>query len=152
MRISDFGLAKLLRLNQSKTHTNIRGTKGYVAPEWFRNMPITPKFDVYSYGVVLLEIICCHRSVDMETIEEEKAILTDWAYDCYREGALDALVEYNVEELDDKEKLEGYVMVAIWCIQEDPSLRPTMRRVTQMLEGVVEVLVPPCPFLFGRTG
>ena len=152
MRISDFGLAKLLRLNQSKTHTNIRGTKGYVAPEWFRNMPITPKFDVYSYGVVLLGIICCHRSVDMETIEEKKAILTDWAYDCYREGALDALVEYNVEELDDKEKLEGYVMVAIWCIQEDPSLRPTMRRVTQMLEGVVEVLVPPCPFLFGRTG
>uniref|UniRef100_A0A7N2QXE7 Uncharacterized protein n=1 Tax=Quercus lobata TaxID=97700 RepID=A0A7N2QXE7_QUELO len=64
------------------------------------------------------------------------------------EGALDALVEYNVEELDDKEKLERYVMVAIWCIQEDPSLRPTMRRVTQMLEGVVEVLVPPGPILF----
>ena len=88
----------------------------------------------------------------METIEEEKAILTDWDYDCYREGALDALVEYNVEELDDKEKLERYVMVAIWCIQEDPSLRPTMNRVTQMLEGVVEVLVPPCRFLFSRTG
>ena len=152
VRISDFGLAKLLRMNQSKTHTNIRGTKGYVAPEWFRNMPITPKVDVYSYGVILLEIICCRRSVDMENTEEEKAILTDWAYDCYREGALDALVEYNVEELDDKEKLERYVMIAIWCIQEDPSLRPTMRRVTQMLEGVVEVLVPPCPFLFSRTG
>ena len=152
VRISDFGLAKLLRMNQSKTHTNIRGTKGYVAPEWFRNMPITPKVDVYSYGVILLEIICCRRSVDMENTEEEKAILTDWAYDCYREGALDALVEYNVEELDDKEKLERYVMVAIWCIQEDPSLRPTMRRVMQMLEGVVEVFVPPCPFLFSRTG
>ncbi|KAK9999254.1 hypothetical protein SO802_018857 [Lithocarpus litseifolius] len=151
-RISDFGLAKLLIMNQSKTHTNIRGTKGYVAPEWFRNMPITPKVDVYSYGVMLLEIICCRKSVEMETIEEEKAILTDWAYDCYREEALDALVEYNVEELDDKGKLERYVMVAIWCIQEDPSLRPTMRRVTQMLEGVVEVLVPPCPFLFSRTG
>ena len=152
VRIFDFGLAKLLRLNQRKTHTNIRGTKGYVAPEWFRNMLIIPKVDVYSYSVMLLEIICCHRSIDMETIEEEKAILTDWAYDCHREGALDALVEYNVEELDDKEKLERYVMVAIWCIQEDPSLRPTMNRVTQMLEGVVEVLVPPCPFLFGRTG
>ena len=88
----------------------------------------------------------------METIEEEKAILTDWAYDCYREGALNAIVEYNVEELDDKEKLERYVMVAIWCIQEDPSLRPTMNRVTQMLEVVVEVLVPPCLFLFSRTG
>ena len=138
--------------NQSKTHTNIKGTKGYVAPEWFRNMPITPKVDVYSYGVMLQDIICCRKSVDMETIEEEKAILTDWAYDCYREGALGALVEYNVEELDDKGKLERYVMVAIWCIEEDPFLRPTMRRVTQMLEGVVKVLVPPCPFLFSRTG
>ena len=66
----------------------------------------------------------------MKTTEEEKAILTDWAYDCYREGVLDALVEYDVEVLDDREKLERYIMLAIWCIQEDPSLRPTMMRVT----------------------
>ncbi|KAM4083953.1 hypothetical protein ACB094_08G096100 [Castanea mollissima] len=151
-RIADFGLAKLLMMDQSQTRTAIRGTKGYVAPEWFRNMPITAKVDVYSFGVMLLEIICCRRSVDVETIEEEKAILTDWAYDCYREGVLDALVEHDVEVLNDREKLEKYVMVAIWCIQEDPSLRPTMRRVTQMLEGVVEVLVPPCPCPLSRTG
>uniref|UniRef100_A0A2N9HW91 Non-specific serine/threonine protein kinase n=1 Tax=Fagus sylvatica TaxID=28930 RepID=A0A2N9HW91_FAGSY len=151
-RISDFGLAKRLIMDQSKTHTNIRGTKGYVAPEWFRNMPITAKVDVYSYGVMLLEIICCQRSVDMETIEEEKAILTDWAYDCYREGRLESLVKYDVEALDDWKKLERFVMVAIWCIQEDPSLRPTMRRATQMLEGVVEVLVPPCPYPYSKSG
>uniref|UniRef100_A0A2N9J6Q9 Receptor-like serine/threonine-protein kinase n=1 Tax=Fagus sylvatica TaxID=28930 RepID=A0A2N9J6Q9_FAGSY len=151
-RIADFGLAKLLMMDQSQTLTHIRGTKGYVAPEWFRNMPITAKVDVYSYGVMLLEIICCRRSVDMETCEEETAILTDWAYDCYREGSLDALVEYNVEALADREKLERFVRIAIWCIQEDPSLRPTMRRVTQMLEGVVEVLVPPCPNPFGKPG
>jgi hypothetical protein len=82
----------------------------------------------------------------METIGEEKAILTDWAYDCYQEGRLESLVKYDVEALDDWKKLERFVMVAIWCIQEDPSLRPTMRRATQMLEGVVEVLVPPCPY------
>ena len=76
-------------------------------------MPITPKVDIYNFGVMLLEIIHCRRSVDMETIVEEKAILTDWAYDSYGEGALDALVEYNVVELEDKEKLERYVMVAI---------------------------------------
>ncbi|XP_030949512.1 G-type lectin S-receptor-like serine/threonine-protein kinase RLK1 [Quercus lobata] len=150
-RIADFGLAKLLMMDQSHTRTAIRGTKGYVAPEWFRNMPITAKVDVYSFGVMLLEIICCRKSIDVETIEEEKAILTDWAYDCYRDGVLDALVELDVEILNDREKLEKYVMVAIWCIQEDPSLRPTMRRVTQMLEGVVEVLVPPCPCPFSRT-
>ncbi|CAI8592488.1 unnamed protein product [Vicia faba] len=135
-RISDFGLAKLMNMNQSKTNTGIRGTKGYVALEWFKNMPITAQVDVYSYGVVLLEIISCRRCVqEMEQEDEEKAILTDWAYDCYKDGAVDALVEGDNEALDDKEKLEKLVMIAIWCVQEDPVLRPSMRNVIHMLEG-----------------
>ncbi|CAB4281752.1 unnamed protein product [Prunus armeniaca] len=146
-RISDFGLAKLLMMNQSHTHTAIRGTKGYVAPEWFSNMPITAKVDVYSFGVVLLEIICCRRSIDVNNSREERAILTDWVYDCYCGGMLDAVLvlDNEVQALDDRMKPEKLVMIAIWCIQDDPSLRPTMRKVVQMLEGVVEVHVPPCP-------
>nr|KYP40306.1 putative LRR receptor-like serine/threonine-protein kinase At2g23950 family [Cajanus cajan] len=146
-RISDFGLAKLLNMNQTRTNTAIRGTKGYVAIEWFKNMPITAKVDVYSYGVMLLEIVSCRKSVQFEEEDEEKAILTDWAYDCYNEGALHALVEDDKEALDDMNTLEKLVMIALWCVQEDPDLRPTMRNVTQMLEGVVEVKVPPCPSL-----
>ncbi|CAL9021997.1 unnamed protein product [Prunus brigantina] len=142
-RIADFGLAKLSMMNQSHTSTGIRGTKGYAAPEWFRNMPITTKVDVYSFGVVLLEIICCRRSVNNNC--EEKAILTNWVYDCYQEGKIDAVLDHETEALHDKKNLEKSVMVAIWCIQEDPSLRPTMRKVVQMLEGVVEVHAPPCP-------
>lgn len=65
-RISDFGLAKLLAMNQSKTLTNIRGTKGYVAPEWFRNTQITVKVDVYSFGVVLLEMIACRKIMETD--------------------------------------------------------------------------------------
>ncbi|EXB28985.1 G-type lectin S-receptor-like serine/threonine-protein kinase RLK1 [Morus notabilis] len=145
-KISDFGLAKLLMMNQSQTHTAIRGTKGYVAPEWFRNMPITAKVDVYSFGVVLLEIICCRRSVDSESNDEGKEILTDWAYDCFVEGALNVLVNWEAEALDDIKKLETYLKVSMWCIQENPALRPTMRKVVQMLEGVVEVHAPPCPY------
>ncbi|TKY68746.1 G-type lectin S-receptor serine/threonine-protein kinase RLK1 [Spatholobus suberectus] len=144
-RISDFGLSKLLNMNQSRTNTAIRGTKGYVALEWFKNMPITAKVDVYSYGVLLLEIVSCRKSVESEAEDEEKAILTEWAYDCYVEGALHALVENDKEALDDMEMVEKFVMIALWCVQEDPGLRPTMRNVTQMLEGVVEVQVPPCP-------
>ncbi|KAM1753087.1 hypothetical protein ACFX12_005714 [Malus domestica] len=148
--ISDFGLAKLLLMNQSQTLTAIRGTRGYVAPEWFRSLPITTKVDVYSFGVVLLEIICCRRSVDNEGNCEEKAILTYWVYDCYIEGALDDVVDHEVEALCDRTILEKFVMVAIWCIQEDPSLRPTMMKVVQMLEGVAEVPVPPCPSPYTR--
>ncbi|KAM7497338.1 hypothetical protein LguiA_021752 [Lonicera macranthoides] len=137
-RISDFGLAKLLRIDQSETQTDIRGTKGYVAPEWFRNMPVTVKTDVYSFGVLLLEIICCRRNVDMD-VGEERAILTYWAYDCFTEGVIDTLVENDGDAISDRKKLQRFVMVAIWCIQEDPSLRPNMKKVVLMLEGIVEI-------------
>ncbi|XVF16795.1 hypothetical protein REPUB_Repub10bG0063100 [Reevesia pubescens] len=63
-KISDFGLAKLLKPNQTKTFTGIRGTGGYVAPEWHRKLLVTVKVDVYSFGIVVLEIICCRRSVN----------------------------------------------------------------------------------------
>ncbi|XP_021728894.1 G-type lectin S-receptor-like serine/threonine-protein kinase LECRK3 [Chenopodium quinoa] len=149
-RISDFGLAKLLVLNQTHTNTGIRGTKGYVAPEWFRNKPITVKVDVYSFGVLLLEIICCQKSVRI--VEENAEILTDWTFDCYRSDKLDQLVNDDMEALKDMIRLKRFVMVALWCIQEDPSLRPTMRTVTQMLAGLAEVPNnPPCSTSFSVT-
>ena len=77
-KISDFGLAKLLKPDQSKTFTDIRGTRGDVAPKWHRKMPVTIKVNVYSFGVVLLEIICCRKNVDFNFPEEE-AILEEWA-------------------------------------------------------------------------
>ncbi|KAK1287087.1 G-type lectin S-receptor-like serine/threonine-protein kinase RLK1 [Acorus calamus] len=144
-RISDFGLAKFLNTGQTRTNTGIRGTKGYVAPEWFKKMAITAKVDVYSFGVMLLEIICCRKNVEMEMDNEEAAILTDWAYDCFREGRLDALVNDDEELSSDLQRFERFLKVAIWCIQEDPMLRPPMKKVRQMLEGAVEVAVPPDP-------
>ncbi|MFQ6625921.1 hypothetical protein Gotur_004610, partial [Gossypium turneri] len=119
------------------------GTKGYVAPEWFKTVPVSVKVDVYSFGVLLLEIICCRRNVAMDVGEVERAILTDWACDCFLEGAVDALVDTDAEALSDKMKLERFVMVALWCIQEDISLRPTMKKVLLMLEGIIQVPAPP---------
>ncbi|CAF2017640.1 unnamed protein product [Brassica napus] len=143
-RISDFGLAKLLMMNQTHTLTNIRGTKGYVAPEWFRNSPITSKVDVYSYGVMLLEIVCCKKAVDLD----ESVILIDWAYDCFRDRRLEDLIEDDLEAIEDMEMVERYVKIGIWCIQEESGLRPNMRNITQMLEGVTQVRDPPnpCPY------
>ncbi|GMI65457.1 hypothetical protein HRI_000215000 [Hibiscus trionum] len=144
-KISDFGLAKLLLNNKTRTQTGIRGTKGYVAPEWFRNTPVSVKVDVYSFGVMLLEIICCRRCVEVEM--EEAAILTEWAFQCYSEGMIGKLVENDEEARNDVGNLEMLLKVAIWCVQEEPILRPSMRIVTMMLEGAVHVPNPPCPFL-----
>ncbi|XVE78821.1 hypothetical protein DITRI_Ditri14bG0008700 [Diplodiscus trichospermus] len=151
-RISDFGLSKLLMMDQTQTKTAIRGTKGYVAPEWFRNLPVTAKVDVYSFGVLLVEIICCRKSVvDEENGEGHNSILTYWAYDCYVEGTMEDLIGDEMEAINDMKNLERFFVVAFWCIQEDPNLRPTMRRVTHMLEGVLQVTVPPNPFPFTST-
>ncbi|KAK6925694.1 Bulb-type lectin domain [Dillenia turbinata] len=147
-KISDFGLAKLLSTNQTQTTTGIRGTKGYVAPEWFKNMPITIKVDVYSYGILLLELLFCRKNFEPMSSDENSVILADWAYDCYKNKRLSLLIENDEDALHDMKRLERFVMVALWCIQEDPSLRPTMRKVTQMLEGAVEVSAPPDPSSF----
>uniref|UniRef100_A0A2N9F8M9 Non-specific serine/threonine protein kinase n=1 Tax=Fagus sylvatica TaxID=28930 RepID=A0A2N9F8M9_FAGSY len=146
-RISDFGLAKLLKTDQTRTTTGIRGTKGYVAPEWFRSMPVTVKVDVYSFGILLLELICCRKNFDAKE-QEDLMILADWAYDCFKDMKLELLVANDEEAIHDMKRVEKYVMIAIWCIQEDPSIRPTMKKVVQMMEGAVEVSVPPTPSSF----
>ncbi|PKU76970.1 G-type lectin S-receptor-like serine/threonine-protein kinase LECRK3 [Dendrobium catenatum] len=142
-RISDFGLAKLLKKDQTRTNTGIRGTKGYVAPEWFRNAGISAKVDVYSFGVMVLEILFCRRNVEKD-MDEEKALLTFWVSDCYNDGRIDALVEGDEEAMADMGRVQRFVMVALWCVQEEPAMRPTMGQVTQMLEGAVAINpVPP---------
>ncbi|KAK7314303.1 hypothetical protein VNO77_39519 [Canavalia gladiata] len=147
-RIADFGLAKLLLAEQTRAaKTGLRGTIGYFAPEWFRKASITTKVDVYSFGVVLLEIICCTSSVAFAMASEEEALI-DWAYHCYSQGKVAKLVENDDEAKGDIKRVEKHVMVAIWCIQEDPSLRPSMKKVTQMLEDVTTVSVPPRPSMF----
>ncbi|KAL5762812.1 hypothetical protein ACOSP7_019076 [Xanthoceras sorbifolium] len=145
-RISDFGLAKLLLADQTRAaRTGRRGTIGYFAPEWFRKASISVKVDVYSFGVMLLEIICCKSSVAFAMGNQEEALM-DWAYDCYKKRKLDQLTENDEEASNDMKGVERLVMVALWCIQEDASLRPSMKKVIQMLEGVTEVSVPPYPW------
>ncbi|CAM0907970.1 unnamed protein product [Alopecurus aequalis] len=147
-KIADFGLAKLLRANQTQTNTGIRGTRGYVAPEWFKNIGITSKVDVYSFGVILLELVCCRRNVELEIADEERTILTYWANDCYRCGRIDLLVEGDDEAIFNIKKAERFVAVSLWCLQEEPTMRPTMLKVTQMLDGAVQIPTPPDPSSF----
>ena len=141
-KISDFGLAKFLMPDQTRTFTGARGTRGYVAPEWHKNIPISVKADVYSYGIVLLEIVCCRKNIDVNASTAEEIVLSSWAFRCYAARELYKLV---IGEEVDKMSLENMVQVGLWCIQEEPALRPSMKSVVLMLEGITEVPVPPCP-------
>ncbi|XP_062083445.1 G-type lectin S-receptor-like serine/threonine-protein kinase LECRK3 [Humulus lupulus] len=148
-RISDFGMAKILGLSQTHSYCNnsIRGTKGYIAPEWFRSAaPITARVDVYSFGVMLLEIVSCRRNDNV--LNEcggggETGFLIDWAYECYNNERVEGLVENDIEAMAEVEMVERFVKVALWCLQEDPSQRPSMKKVLLMLEGIVVVSAPP---------
>ena len=146
-KIADFGLAKLLMKDQTRTNTNVRGTMGYIAPEWLKNAPVTTKVDVYSFGVMLLEIIFCRKHMELhsgdESMEVEYTILTDWILSCLRAGNLETTVSHDFEVLSDYKRFERMVMVGVWCICSNPTLRPSMKKVVQMLEGTVEVDVPP---------
>lgn len=78
-KVSDFGLAKLMGREASRVVTMVRGTRGYLAPEWISNRPITVKADVYSYGMLLFEIIGGRRNLDM-TYDAEDFFYPGWAF------------------------------------------------------------------------
>ena len=72
--------------------------------------------DVYSFDILLLELICNRKSFEAEAKDEDQMIIANWAYDCYKDKKMDLLVENDVEAIDDMRRLEKYVMIAIWCI------------------------------------
>ncbi|XP_041003917.1 G-type lectin S-receptor-like serine/threonine-protein kinase LECRK2 [Juglans microcarpa x Juglans regia] len=100
---------------------------------------MTIKVDVYSFGIMLLEIICCRRNADFD-LPEEEALLEEWAYHCFECGELGKLLN---NEVVDKKQQERMVMVALWCILDEPSLRPSIKKVLHMLEGTVDIPIPP---------
>ncbi|KAH1053946.1 hypothetical protein GLYMA_08G307400v4 [Glycine max] len=147
-KISDFGLAKLLMKDKTRTSTNARGTVGYMAPEWLKNAPVTTKVDIYSFGVVLLETIFCRRHIELHRINDETTggddmILIDWVLYLAKENSLRAAVVDDLEVESDFKRFERMVMVGLWCVYPNSTLRPSMKVVAQMLEGNIEVGVPP---------
>ncbi|KAJ7969719.1 S-receptor-like serine/threonine-protein kinase [Quillaja saponaria] len=144
-KVSDFGLAKLInpKDHRYRTLTSVRGTRGYLAPEWLANLPITSKSDVYSYGMVLLEIVSGRRNFEVsEKTNRQKFAI--WAYEEYEKGNIKEILDKRLTDQDvDMEQAKRAIQVSFWCIQELPSLRPTMGKVVQMLEGITEIERPP---------
>ncbi|XP_020158728.1 G-type lectin S-receptor-like serine/threonine-protein kinase SD2-5 [Aegilops tauschii subsp. strangulata] len=142
VKVSDFGLAKLMSREQSHVFTTMRGTRGYLAPEWITNYAISEKSDVYSYGMVLLEIISGRKNFD--PVEgSEKAHFPSFAFKKLEEGDLREILDAKLRYNDKDERLEIAIKVALWCIQEDFYQRPSMSKVVQMLECVCDVPQPP---------
>ncbi|XP_073052734.1 LOW QUALITY PROTEIN: G-type lectin S-receptor-like serine/threonine-protein kinase At1g34300 [Primulina eburnea] len=146
-KVSDFGLAKLINAkdHRYRTLTSVRGTRGYLAPEWLANLSMTSKSDVYSYGLVLLEIVSGRRNFDVSEETHHKKFSL-WAYEAYEKGNFTEIVDDRLfgHEMNMEQVLRA-IEVSFWCIQEQPCQRPMMSKVVQMLEGIVEFDRPPAP-------
>ncbi|XP_042492795.1 G-type lectin S-receptor-like serine/threonine-protein kinase SD2-5 isoform X2 [Macadamia integrifolia] len=141
-KVSDFGLAKLMTREQSHVFTTLRGTRGYLAPEWITNYAISEKSDVYSFGMVLLEIIGGRKNFDPSETSE-KAHFPSYAFKMMEEGRTREILDSKLNIHKDDERVITAIKVALWCIREDMYLRPSMTKVVQMLEGLSTVPQPP---------
>lgn len=145
-KVSDFGLSRSMERGQSRLVTTMRGTPGYLAPEWLSEAGIDNKTDVYSFGMVVLELVSGRRSVDQSQDNPEYWFLPAMAFKKLQEDLameiVDPLLHGKLDESDCKQALM-MISVALWCIQEDATLRPMMSSVVQMLEGNIKVEKPP---------
>ncbi|URE36152.1 hypothetical protein MUK42_03429 [Musa troglodytarum] len=147
VKISDFGLAKLLSPEQSGLFTTMRGTRGYLAPEWLTNAAISDRTDVYSFGMVLLEIVHGRKnrsgaSEEGEEEEEGGGYFPLVALEGHEEGRYLQLADQRLEGRVREEEVARVVKLALCCLHEEPRLRPSMAVVVGMLEGNMEVWEP----------
>jgi serine/threonine protein kinase len=150
-KIADFGMAVFVGRDFSRVLTTFRGTAGYLAPEWLSGVAITPKADVYSFGMVLMEIISGRRNspevVHTSDNNPHAAYFPVHAVGKLHEGDVWSLVDPRLQGEFDVAEAERVCKLACWCIQEDENQRPTMGEVVRCLEGLQELDMPPMPRL-----
>lgn len=155
-KVSDFGLAKLANKKDKVSMSRMRGTRGYMAPEWVKTEePITAKADVYSFGMVLLEIVSGVRNTNFQrsSIDSAEWYYPRWAFEkVYTERKVEEILDRHILNCYDDRihfpKVDRMVKTAMWCLQDRPELRPSMGKVAKMLEGTVEITEPGKPTIF----
>ncbi|KAL6861534.1 hypothetical protein ACP4OV_017234 [Aristida adscensionis] len=150
--VGDFGLATLMGKEQSRVvTTTVRGTAGYLAPEWLLGAGVTDRSDVYSYGVVLMEMLAGRRSLQAEEAAGAGGSRR-WSYlprlvaEKAREGRVMEVLDRRLAvAAADEAGVRRLAHVALWCAQEKAGERPAMARVVEWLEarGGADVELPP---------
>ncbi|KAL3633887.1 hypothetical protein CASFOL_022649 [Castilleja foliolosa] len=140
-KISDFGLAKLDEEDNTHISTRIAGTIGYMAPEYAMRGYLTDKADVYSFGIVLLEIISGKSNTNYRP-KEEFVYLLDWAYVLQEQGNLLDLVDPCLGSDYSKDEALKILHMSLLCTNISPTLRPPMSSLVSMLKGKTKVQAP----------
>uniref|UniRef100_A0A453DXJ6 non-specific serine/threonine protein kinase n=1 Tax=Aegilops tauschii subsp. strangulata TaxID=200361 RepID=A0A453DXJ6_AEGTS len=157
-KLSDFGLCKLIDRDMSQVVTRMRGTPGYLAPEWLTSH-ITEKADIYSFGVVVMEIISGRKNLDTSRSEESIHLITLLEEKVKSDRLVDLIDNSSNDMQAHKQDVIQMMMLAMWCLQIDCKKRPKMSEVVKVLEGTMKTdlniehnFVVTTPANFGSTG
>ncbi|XWS16900.1 hypothetical protein CRYUN_Cryun33cG0021200 [Craigia yunnanensis] len=133
-KISDFGLAKLFPDNLTHISTRVAGTVGYLAPEYAIRGQLTRKADIYSFGVLLLEIVSGRCNTNRRLPLSDQYLL-ERVWDLYERGQLMELVDTSLNRDYNDEEAQNFLKIGLLCSQDMPKLRPPMSEVVKMLMG-----------------
>ncbi|PIA33930.1 hypothetical protein AQUCO_03900053v1 [Aquilegia coerulea] len=125
--------------DESQVLTMMRGTRGYLAPEWYLNRRISEKVDVYSFGVVVLETVCGRRNLDYSQPEESECLLHVVKRKAEEDALCDVLDKRSEDMQQHQEEAIKMIRIAIWCLQGDCTIRPSMSMVVKVLEGGMDM-------------
>ncbi|XP_022732394.1 calmodulin-binding receptor-like cytoplasmic kinase 3 isoform X2 [Durio zibethinus] len=136
-KVADFGFARVGPMDSDETHisTKVKGTVGYLDPEYMKTYQLTTKSDVYSFGILLIEILTGRRPVELKRPVEERVTIR-WAFQKYNEGHIVELVDHMMEEVVDAEILVKIFALAFQCAAPIRKDRPEMKSVGEQLWAI----------------
>jgi serine/threonine protein kinase len=136
-KLGDFGLARLIDHGMSlQTMTSVAGTPGYLDPECVINGKASTESDMYSFGVVLLEVACGRRPISAGEGKVGQVFrLIEWAWDLYGQGAALDAADERLGGTFDSWEMERVVAVGLWCAHPDPKMRPGIQQATEALRS-----------------
>ncbi|KAK2644371.1 hypothetical protein Ddye_019566 [Dipteronia dyeriana] len=152
-KISDFGMARIFGVDQTQANTNrIVGTYGYMSPEYAMHGQFSVKSDVFSFGVLVLEIITGKKNSNFYQTDGAADLLS-YAWKHWRDGTPMEVLDSNLTDSYSRNEVMRCIHVGLLCVQEDPTARPTMATVVLMLNSYsVTLPLPQQPAFFFGTG
>ncbi|PRQ59496.1 putative protein kinase RLK-Pelle-WAK family [Rosa chinensis] len=140
-KLIDFGISRVLT-SMDKTHisTNVKGSFGYLDPEYYRRQELTPKSDVYSFGVVLGELLTSRKAINREEPCKRIAVLAELLKSSVEKGLLDQILDQQIVNGENIETAKKVADLAYRCLRDSGVSRPSMKEVATELEGLVGVI------------